>query len=82
VQQRKGGGGGYLEVAGHPVGQLLGEQGHLVVEVDGGGVLQQVVLLVDRLHHAVVAVAYTHRHNPRKTLRAKTRLYSAPASRL
>lgn len=58
----------YLEIPRHPVGQFLGILRHLVVEVYGGRVLQQLVLLVDRLHNFRVAVAHAHRHYAGKRL--------------
>lgn len=59
----------YLEVSRHLVRQLLGILCYLVVEVDGGGVLQQLVLLVDSCNHLGVAVTNAHGHDACKGLR-------------
>ena len=45
---------------------------HLGVQVDGGGVLQPLRLLDDRLGHLGVAVPHADRHYARKGLRAGT----------
>lgn len=42
---------------------------YLVVKVDGGGVLQPVLLVPDGLQHSRVAVPHAYRHDPRERLR-------------
>ena len=62
------------EVAGQARGELLGIFCDLVVEVDGGGMLQAVVLRVDRGHYPRVAVPHAHRHDARERLRDTKRV--------
>ncbi len=60
--------GADLQVPWHPVRQLLGVFRYLVVEIDGGGVLQKVVLLVNSLHHLGMAMAHADRDDAGKSL--------------
>lgn len=62
----------YLEVPWHPIGQLLGVLRNLVVEIDGGGVLQELVLLVHSLHHVGMAVAHADRDDASESLRCSS----------
>jgi hypothetical protein len=58
-----------LEVPWHPVSQLLGVLRNLVVEVDGGGVLQELVLLVHSLYDVGMAVAHADCDDASESLR-------------
>ena len=58
----------YLEVPRHLGCQLFGVLCDLVVEVDGGCVLEQLALFVHSCHHLRMTVAHAHRHNPGKRL--------------
>jgi hypothetical protein len=60
----------YLQISGHPVGELLGIFRNLVVQVDGGGVLQACALLLYRCDYLWVAVSDAHRHNASKGLQS------------
>jgi hypothetical protein len=56
----RGGEEALLEGPGSDLGQLLG-QSHLgLVDVQGGDVLQRLILVDDRLVHCLVAVAHAH----------------------
>ena len=57
-----------LEVARQPVSKLLCKLCHLIVEVDGGCVLEHRILLIDGFHDFVMTVTHTHRHNAGKAL--------------
>ena len=57
-----------LEVAGHAVCQFLGKLCDLVVQIDGGGVLQQVCLVHNSLHHLGVAMSHADSHDARECL--------------
>ena len=59
----------HLEVAGHPVSELLGILGVLVIEVDGRDVLQQLTLLIHRCDHLRVAMPHAHGYNAGKGLK-------------
>jgi len=58
----------YLEVPWHLLCQFLGVLCDLVVEIDGGGVLEQLALPVDGRDHLGMTVAHAHGDDPGKRL--------------
>ena len=58
----------YFEIPWHFVCELLCILCNLIVQVDVGGVLQQVVLPVHCCHHFRMTVSHTDCHNPSKSL--------------
>lgn len=58
----------YLQVSWKPVSELFGKLRNLIVEVNGGCMLQQRILLVHCLHDFVVTVPHAHCHYSSKTL--------------
>lgn len=58
----------HLEVARHLVCQLFSILSNLVVEVDVGGVLQEVILPIYCRHNLGMTVSHTDCHNPSKGL--------------
>ena len=60
-----------LEVAGQPVSELLCVQRYLGVQVDGGGVLQQLALALHRINHPGVAVPHADCDNACKRLQSR-----------
>lgn len=63
----------HLEVARHLISELLGIFCNLVVQVDGGRVLQQLILAVDSSYNLGVAVANTHCYDTCECLHVATR---------
>lgn len=59
-----------LEVARQSVSELLCIQRYLGVQVDGGGVLQQLALALHRVNHSGVAVPHADCNNTRKRLQS------------
>lgn len=59
----------HLEIARHAVCELLGVFSDLVIEVDGGGVLQKLVLRLYCCHNLRVTVPHAHSHDASESLR-------------